>query len=108
MNKRVLTIAILTMFVLSVHCAMNVRHENNLRTDENTVTATGTIAFMRLEGGFFGIITDDGEKYLPINLPEEYQKDGLKVTFEGRLRPDISGIHMWGKYIELIRIDESK
>jgi hypothetical protein len=106
MNKRILTIVLLIMFILSCGCAMNLHHDKNIRSDQNTVQTTGTIAHMSLEGGFFGIIADDGKKYLPLDLPKEFQKDGLKIKFEGRFRPDISGIHMWGKYIELIRIDE--
>jgi hypothetical protein len=76
----------------------------NVQPEGNIITARGTIVHISLEGGFFGIIADDGNKYLPLDLPKEFQRDGLKVEFEGKLRPDIMGIHMWGKYIEITNI----
>jgi inhibitor of cysteine peptidase len=75
-----------------------------MKNNEKFFTATGTVVFVKLEGGFFGIITDNGNRYVPINLRKEFQKDGLKIKFEAQLRPELSGIHMWGKYIEITNI----
>jgi hypothetical protein len=75
-----------------------------MENNEKNFTATGTVVFVNLEGGFFGIITDDGNKYVPLNLPKEFQKDRLKVKFDARFRPDLLGIHMWGTYIEITNI----
>jgi hypothetical protein len=70
-----------------------------MKNNEKFFTATGTVVFVKLEGGFFGIITDNGNRYVPINIRKEFQKDGLKVRLEGKFRPDLLGIHMWGTYI---------
>lgn len=35
---------------------------------------TGVVKHIELEGGFFGIVGDDGQKYDPVNLPAEFKK----------------------------------
>ena len=57
----------------------------------------GTISFQELEGGFWGIIGSDGNKYVPIEpLPDNIRVDGLAV------QADVEPVHMlgttmWGK-----------
>jgi len=70
-------------------------------------TMTGTVTFVELEGGFYGIIGENNEKYDPIDLPAQYQVDGLRVKFTGRIRDDMASIHMWGKIIEIIGIEDA-
>ena len=72
---------------------------------------TGTIVYNEIEGGFYGIKTDDGKKYNPINLDAPFRKDGLRVKFDANPKKGMVGIHMWGEYIEIIHIealDESR
>ncbi len=75
---------------------------------EEAISATGTVKFVELEGGFYGIVGDDGKKYDPINLEQTYQEDGLRVRFQAKIRQDISSIHMWGTIIELTKIETLK
>ncbi len=75
------------------------------KLDGKTITRTGTIRYIKLEGGFYGIITEKGEKYLPINLKEEFKEDGLRVWFKGKLRKVLT-IQMWGKPIEILEIQK--
>ena len=70
------------------------------------VEATGTVVFVGLEGGFYGIITDEGARYDPVNLPPAFQRDGLRVRFRARILKDAAGIHMWGTPVELLHIEE--
>lgn len=70
---------------------------------KQTVTMTGTIQHIDLEGGFFGIVADDGAKYLPINLDEAFQKDGLRVRFEARPE-DVMTIYQWGAPVRLLSV----
>jgi hypothetical protein len=70
-----------------------------------TITGTGTIEYVGLEGGFYGIIGDDDRHYDPINLPGVLKVDGLRVRFVALERPDIASIHMWGEMIELTWIE---
>ena len=48
-------------------------------TDNND--ETGTIQYNDFEGGFYGIVGDNGEAYDPINLPTEFEEDGLRVKY---------------------------
>ncbi|MDY6965560.1 MAG: hypothetical protein SVM80_06250 [Halobacteriota archaeon] len=70
------------------------------------VSGNATIKFIDLEGGFYGVIGDNGEQYDPIYLPVEFQVDGLQVRFEARIRDDLISTHMWGTPIELTGIGE--
>ncbi len=69
------------------------------------IEGIGTITYLDLEGGFYGIITHDNH-YVPINLPPEFEMDGLRVKFKAKIRKDLVSIHMWGILIELIYIDK--
>ena len=71
---------------------------------EETVTASGTVNYVDLEGGFYGIVADDGARYLPQNLPAEFAEDGLGVTFTAKVLEDVATIQQWGTPIEIIEI----
>jgi hypothetical protein len=71
---------------------------------ESTMPFKGTIVYLELEGGFYGIAAEDGERYFPINLGVPYRQDGLRVTFDMRLRPDIMTTVMWGTPVEIIEM----
>jgi hypothetical protein len=97
----------LLILALSLSCNKYV-HDNNsdVQSNEYIITADGTIIYQEIEGGFFGIITDGGNKYNPTNLPINFRRDGLRVRFEGKLNTDLAGIHMWGELIDIINIKE--
>ena len=67
---------------------------------QNVIVGEGVVLRMGLEGGFFGIRTDEGNEYLPINLDEEYRKSGLRVSFEA-VPVDVMTIQMWGTPVEI-------
>ncbi len=69
------------------------------------INGTGTVRFIPIEGGFYGIVGNDGEHYDPINLGKEFQVDGLRVRFEAKKRDDQASFHMWGTLIEIINIE---
>ncbi|MDY6866215.1 MAG: hypothetical protein SVY15_09655 [Halobacteriota archaeon] len=70
-----------------------------------TITKVGTVVFVDLEGGFFGIVCDNGERYDPINLGWDYREDGVKVEFQAVIRDDLQTTRMWGTTIEIIDIE---
>ena len=80
---------------------------NNEETNKElpVILINGTIKYLKFEGGFYGIIGDDGNHYKPIKLAEEFKKDGLKVRIEARERKGIISIHMWGKNVEILKIE---
>ena len=91
-----LTGFLLTGIVLSGGC---------IKENKSEIDGTGTVRFNPIEGGFYGIVGDNGENYDPINLGKEFQVDGLRVRFEAKKRDDLTSFHMWGKLIEIIKID---
>ncbi|GAB7015010.1 hypothetical protein [Methanogenium cariaci] len=70
----------------------------------DAVSGTGTVVYNDLEGGFYGIVTDDGTRYLPINMPDEFKQDKLPVTFTGIVQKDVVTIQQWGTPLELSEI----
>ncbi|MFC2076410.1 hypothetical protein ACFLT7_04935 [candidate division KSB1 bacterium] len=73
--------------------------------DGDTVTGTGTVIYLDFEGGFYGIVSDDGEHHDPINMESEFKRDGLRVRFSGIIRDDLMSYHMWGHLLELTYIE---
>jgi len=68
------------------------------------VAKTGTVTFVDLEGGFYGIVADDGERYLPLDLDETYRVDGMRLTFVGEVARDVATIQQWGTPVEIIDV----
>ena len=73
-------------------------------TQEGRIDISGTVVYKDLEGGFFAVEDDGGKIYDPINLPDAFKRDGLKVKVNARLRNDMGSIHMVGDIIEIVDI----
>jgi len=86
-------LAALPMFV-SAGCSASCRFQG-----------TGTVIFLEMEGGFYGIRADSGEHYRPVDLPETFASHGLRVRFCAEPLPGVVGIHMWGTPVTLREID---
>ena len=71
---------------------------------ENEIQGEGIIQYNDLEGGFYGIIDDNGEKYDPINLPDEFKQDGIQVKYKLKIIENQMNTHMWGTIVEIIEI----
>lgn len=85
---------IILLFSLTVGCE-----------EDKTIHTTGRVAFINLEGGFFGIYGDDGNSYDPVNLSAEFKKDSLRILFEGKILTGQATTHMWGKLLQLSKIE---
>lgn len=92
---------VLAFFLIALSCM----HVNGAGDAEDFVSGTGRIVFVDLEGGFFGIISDDGRRFDPMNLEKEFQVSGLRVRFEGRTRTDVLGFRMWGTPFKVLKIE---
>ncbi len=66
----------------------------------------GEVKYFPLEGGFYGIVDDKGTRFYPLNLPERFRKDGIKVLIKARLKSDTISTAMWGTPIEILEIKE--
>ncbi len=75
---------------------------------QGTLTAasvTGTVRYIDLEGGFYGIETDDGAKLDPVNLPAEFQQDGVRLRVQVEPLKDRVSFHMWGTLVRVVSIE---
>lgn len=79
-------------------------HQIDKKENENLISTKGTIKFLNIEGGFYGIIGEDGTRYKPCKLIQEFQKDGLRVYFEAKKIRALVSIHMWGINVKIISI----
>lgn len=82
--------------------------ESSAADREKSLTAgpiTGTIRYVDLEGGFYGIETDEGAKLDPVNLPEEFQKDGLRLRAEVEPLKDRVSFRMWGTLVRIVSLE---
>ena len=70
----------------------------------NDITSGGTVRYIDLEGGFYGIVADDGTHYLPLNLPDEYAQDGARIAFTAQPE-DVATTAMWGIPITILSIE---
>ena len=62
------------------------------------------VKYVDVENGFYGFETLEGRKYVPTNMPESFQQDGLPIRVTAIYQPRTVGIHMWGEYIRILSI----
>lgn len=65
----------------------------------------GTVRFLNLEGGFWGIMADNGQRILPQNLPTEFKQDGLRISFKATEITGMMTIQQWGTLSKLSDIN---
>ena len=68
------------------------------------VTIGGRVVFREKDGGFFGILADNGKQFEPMNLDPAFHTEGLRVQIAGSLDTTRLGKHAWGNPIELDRV----
>jgi hypothetical protein len=74
----------------------------------NRIRAIGTVRYQNLEGGFWGIVSDDGVRYDPMGLDAKFQREGLRVSFEAIPETDMMSTRMWGMMVTLTAIEPVK
>ena len=77
----------------------------NQTPEEGVIESTGTVEYVDLEGGFYGIVAEDGRRFDPTDLGEDFQQDGLRVRFRVRPREGVVGTHMWGTIVEVLEVE---
>jgi hypothetical protein len=102
-NYILASFGIISIVTLILSLSVYASNQDNNR-DKQYIVTTGIIKYITLEGGFYGIIGDDGVNYDPINLPDNFRIDGLKVVLTAIKREDLCSFHMWGIIIEIISI----
>ncbi|WP_448549606.1 hypothetical protein [Thalassotalea fusca] len=62
------------------------------------------VEYIGLEGGFYGIITNNGQKLLPANLSKELRQDGAIVELSGYFEQGVITFQQWGKPFKITSI----
>ena len=65
-----------------------------------------TVRYIPLEGGFFGLVANDGSQYDPTNLGQEFQQDGLAVRTTLRPLRGVVSFRMWGTIVEIVSMEK--
>jgi len=68
-----------------------------VQADTELISFSGKVVYEDIEGGFWGILTDNGDRILPDNLPDQYKISNLSVSGEGMIQEDVVTIQMWGQ-----------
>ncbi len=73
--------------------------------DPGLITGSGTVRYLDLEGGFYGIVADDSSRYDPGELDPRLRRDGMRVRFDLRKLEGAMSIRQWGTMVTVVRID---
>ncbi|WP_196141031.1 hypothetical protein [Aliikangiella sp. G2MR2-5] len=76
----------------------------NAQVSDKQVQMKGTIQYISLEGGFYGIVTENGQKLLPMNLDKAFMQDGAIIEFSGKMESGMMTIQQWGKPFKITEI----
>lgn len=102
MNRR--HFLLLGLVLLLAGCPITSPERGSVEREGDIVTGTGTVRYYDLEGGFWAIRGDDDVNYDPINLPQEFRSEALRVHFRARIRDDLGSFHMVGPIVEILEI----
>jgi len=109
-NTKVSKIFGLSLLVLALGVSIPLVVIGQINQPENPkqeiIYGRGEIVYLSFEGGFFGIISNDGNHYDPVNLPSEFKVVGLKVLFVVEKLDDMASFHMWGILVRIIFIQK--
>lgn len=91
---------LILILLFTLPACLSMRQDES-RLPEGIVEAEGVVHYVELEGGFYGITTDNGGRFYPVDLAEEYMQDGLRIRFRGAVQEDVVSIRMWGTPVEV-------
>jgi len=69
---------------------------------KNKFKITGHVKYLDFEGGFWGIVGDDGKEYRPVSMPNQLKHDGEAVEVTVRPVEEGMSMHMWGEPVKVI------
>jgi len=100
MTHRSLALAVVCM--LAGACA-GATPTDPLQSSTHAVV-NASVRFLNLEGGCWTLEPTPGVHYLPLNLPEQFRRDGLKVQADLLRRDDYYSICMVGPVVQILSI----
>jgi len=87
--------------------------EAKMTANESKTWHEVTVKFLDFEGGFYGLVSSNGDKLLPINLAKEYKLPGTVLKVQGHIIKDMITTQQWGQVfkitdIKLIKLGKAK
>ena len=96
--------AVAALLLVASSCSPG-RSGEALITNDNGSTI-GIVNYVDLEGGFYGIITDNGVHHNPVNLHVDFRVDGLRIRYKYKTLQNVASIQMWGTSVEILEARE--
>lgn len=62
----------------------------------------GKVIYHDFSGGFWGIVSDKGVEYRPLNFPIQLKKEGVRVDIVVEDMNDEISMFMWGQPVKII------
>ncbi|MDP2362309.1 MAG: hypothetical protein Q8M94_00925 [Ignavibacteria bacterium] len=110
MKTLLIPILICLMFISSCNTSENtssiIEPFNDNSVENTNLKIIGNVVYYTIEGGFYAINEESNRVYEPINLPERFQIDGLKVYVEAKRRTDLGTRRQVGEAIQIRTIKQ--
>ena len=66
----------------------------------------GKVIYHDFSGGFWGIVSDKGIEYRPLNFPIQLKKEGVRVDIVVEDMNDEISMFMWGQPVKIISFSD--
>lgn len=63
---------------------------------------SGKVVYQNFSGGFWGIVSDSGKEYRPVNFPNQLKKEGVRVDIVIKKMKDEVSLFMWGEPVKIV------
>ena len=63
---------------------------------------SGKVVYQNFSGGFWGIVSDSGKEYRPVNFPNQLKKEGVRVDIVIEKMKDEVSLFMWGEPVKIV------
>lgn len=63
---------------------------------------SGKVVYQNFSGGFWGIVSDSGKEYRPVNFPSQLKIKGARVDIVIKKMKDEVSMFMWGEPVKII------
>lgn len=65
------------------------------------MTIKGEVQYINLSTGFWAIISDTGEKYRPVNMPDQLKIEGKHIMCKAKPVEEEISMFMWGTPVRI-------
>ena len=73
-------------------------------SEQDTFQLNGKATRVELEGGFWGIIDQEGNQWQPVNMPEQLKREGSEVECTV-YKTDAVSSAMWGEPVHIVSFE---